>query len=82
MRKSPPPSLKFDDPAEDEGIAVNDGKEYNEAEREDRSMEIVQAKYHFLQAEVDEEIYFSDDVAHFKAADGKENYTCKIVELF
>ncbi|KAG6387550.1 hypothetical protein SASPL_152742 [Salvia splendens] len=48
-------------------------------------MEIVQAKYHFLQAEVDEEIYFLDDMSHFKAEDGKKNYICyicKIVELF
>ncbi|KAL1544610.1 DNA (cytosine-5-)-methyltransferase [Salvia divinorum] len=46
------------------------------------STEIVQAKCHFLRAEVDGYIYYLDDEAHVKAEEGKENYICKIVELF
>ncbi|KAG6385708.1 hypothetical protein SASPL_154586 [Salvia splendens] len=63
-------------------VSINDDEEFNEAEGENRSTEIVQIKYHFLKAEVDEEIYFLDDAAHVKAEEEKENYMCKIVELF
>ncbi|KAG6417187.1 hypothetical protein SASPL_119338 [Salvia splendens] len=44
--------------------------------------EIVQAKCHFLQAEVDGQVYYLDDEAHVKAEEGKQDYICKIVELF
>lgn len=47
-----------------------------------RETEILQAKCHFLQAEVDGQVYYLEDDARVKAEEGKENYICKIVELF
>ncbi|KAG6385408.1 hypothetical protein SASPL_154243 [Salvia splendens] len=61
---------------------INDDEECNEAEGENRSTEIIQAKYHFLQLEIDKEIYFLDDAGHVKDEEGRENYICKIVALF
>ncbi|NP_001289523.1 DNA (cytosine-5)-methyltransferase CMT3-like [Nicotiana sylvestris] len=42
----------------------------------------LQAKCHFTQASVDGQIYYLEDDAHVKAADGEEDYICKIVEFF
>ncbi|XP_047939640.1 DNA (cytosine-5)-methyltransferase CMT3-like [Salvia hispanica] len=50
--------------------------------QKNQSTEIVQAKCHFLQAEVDGQVYYLDDEAHVKAEEGKQDYICKIVELF
>ncbi|KAG6436477.1 hypothetical protein SASPL_101377 [Salvia splendens] len=47
-----------------------------------RSTEFVQAKYHFLWAEVDGEMYILDEDSYVKAEEGKESYICKIVEFF
>ncbi|KAG6424711.1 hypothetical protein SASPL_115131 [Salvia splendens] len=41
MSESPPPSVKFDDVAEDEGIAFDDNEEYAEAEGENRLVEFM-----------------------------------------
>ncbi|CAN4094833.1 unnamed protein product [Withania somnifera] len=49
---------------------------------QDDSDQIIQAKCHFSRAEVDGQIYHLNDDAHVKAADGEDDYICKIVEFF
>ncbi|MCE3051047.1 hypothetical protein HAX54_048806 [Datura stramonium] len=49
---------------------------------QDDSDQLIQAKCHFSRAEVDGQIYYLEDDAHVKAADGEDDYICKIVELF
>ncbi|GFP96116.1 DNA (cytosine-5)-methyltransferase 1 [Phtheirospermum japonicum] len=44
--------------------------------------EIVQAKCHYLQAEVDGLTYCLEDDAFVKAEEGKDCYICKIIEIF
>ncbi|KAK6141287.1 hypothetical protein DH2020_024971 [Rehmannia glutinosa] len=44
--------------------------------------EIVQARCHFVQAEVDGQVFSLEDDAFVQAEEGKENYICKILELF
>ncbi|KAK6163736.1 hypothetical protein DH2020_000600 [Rehmannia glutinosa] len=46
------------------------------------ALEIVQARCHFVQAEVDGQVYSLEDDAFVQAEEGKENYICKIIELF
>ncbi|KAG5569083.1 hypothetical protein H5410_058849 [Solanum commersonii] len=43
---------------------------------------LIQAKCHFSRADVDGQIYYLEDDAHVKAADGEDDYICKIVEFF
>ncbi|XP_041994274.1 DNA (cytosine-5)-methyltransferase CMT3-like isoform X2 [Salvia splendens] len=78
-------------PAEEEGVARLLGEPVADEEarkrwphryQKNQPTEIVQAKCHFLQAEVDGQVYYLDDEAHVKAEEGKQNYICKIVELF
>ncbi|KAL6519679.1 hypothetical protein OROHE_017369 [Orobanche hederae] len=47
-----------------------------------KQSEIVQARCHFAQAEVDGQVYYLDDDAFVKAEEGKESYICKIIEFF
>ncbi|PHU29574.1 DNA (cytosine-5)-methyltransferase 1 [Capsicum chinense] len=49
---------------------------------QDDSSQVVQAMCHFTQAMVDNQIYKLGDDAYVWAADGEDNYICKIVELF
>ncbi|KAI3450870.1 hypothetical protein Pfo_007535 [Paulownia fortunei] len=44
--------------------------------------EIIQARRHFVQAEVDGQVFFLEDDAYVKAEEGKDNFICKIIELF
>ncbi|KAL0369393.1 UNVERIFIED_CONTAM: DNA (cytosine-5)-methyltransferase CMT3 [Sesamum angustifolium] len=44
--------------------------------------ETIQARCHFVQAEVDGQVFFLEDDSYVKAEEGKENYICKIIELF
>ncbi|CAK9140069.1 unnamed protein product [Ilex paraguariensis] len=49
----------------------------------DESEEIIQAKCHYLQAEVDcRVVYNLQDDAHVNAEEGKDNYICRILEFF
>ncbi|KAL8529092.1 hypothetical protein ACS0TY_006528 [Phlomoides rotata] len=48
----------------------------------DQTMDTIQAKRHFLQAEVDGQVYFLEDAANVKGEEGKEDYICKIIEFF
>ncbi|KAK4355044.1 hypothetical protein RND71_027238 [Anisodus tanguticus] len=49
---------------------------------QDDSDQLTQAKCHYSRAEVDGLIYYLEDDAHVKAADGEDDYICKIVEFF
>ncbi|MCD7459836.1 hypothetical protein HAX54_042107 [Datura stramonium] len=49
---------------------------------QDDSDQLVQAKCHFTQGMVDSQIYKLGDDAYVKAADGEDDYICKIVEFF
>ncbi|CAN4110242.1 unnamed protein product [Withania somnifera] len=49
---------------------------------QDDSDQLIQAKFHVSRAEVDGQIYHLYDDAHVKAADGEDDYICKIVEFF
>ncbi|XP_055819015.1 DNA (cytosine-5)-methyltransferase CMT3-like isoform X1 [Solanum dulcamara] len=49
---------------------------------QDDSNQLIQAKCHFTQALVDDQIYKLGDDAYVKAADGEDDYICKIVEFF
>ncbi|XP_059287851.1 DNA (cytosine-5)-methyltransferase CMT3-like [Lycium ferocissimum] len=49
---------------------------------QDDSDQLIQAKRHYSQAEVDGLIYYLEDDAHVKAGDGEDDYICKIVEFF
>ncbi|KAL3499666.1 hypothetical protein ACH5RR_038759 [Cinchona calisaya] len=49
---------------------------------EDDSEELIEARHHFIQAEVDGQIFKLEDDAYVQAEGGKANYICKIVELF
>ncbi|KAK6802396.1 hypothetical protein RDI58_000176 [Solanum bulbocastanum] len=44
--------------------------------------QLIQAKCHFAQALIDNVIYKLGDDAYVKAADGEDDYICKIVEFF
>ncbi|KAF5735727.1 Chromomethylase 1 putative isoform 3 [Tripterygium wilfordii] len=44
--------------------------------------ETIQARHHFLKAEVDERVYVLHDDAHVKAGEGQDHFICKIIELF
>ncbi|KAL2556725.1 DNA (cytosine-5)-methyltransferase CMT3 [Forsythia ovata] len=46
------------------------------------SEEFTQARCHFMQAEVDGQIFNLEDDAYVKAEDGQDNFICKIVEMF
>ncbi|KAJ8760000.1 hypothetical protein K2173_010856 [Erythroxylum novogranatense] len=53
------------------------------SDSKDDSDEIISAKCHYLQAEVDGHIIYNlYDDAHVKAEDGEDSYICRIVELF
>ncbi|XP_060196738.1 DNA (cytosine-5)-methyltransferase CMT3-like [Lycium barbarum] len=49
---------------------------------QDDSDQLIQAKNHFTQALVDNQLYKLGDDAYVKAADGEDDYICKIVEFF
>ncbi|CAN4089762.1 unnamed protein product [Withania somnifera] len=49
---------------------------------QDDSDQLAQAKCHFSQAIVDSQIYKLGDDAYVQAADGEDDYICKIVEFF
>ncbi|KAK4371680.1 hypothetical protein RND71_007064 [Anisodus tanguticus] len=49
---------------------------------QDDSNQLIQAKCHFTQALIDSQIYKLGDDAYVKAADGEDDYICKIVEFF
>ncbi|KAG5550546.1 hypothetical protein RHGRI_015492 [Rhododendron griersonianum] len=47
------------------------------------SEEIVQGRCHYTMAEVDGRVIFNlEDEAHVKADEGKENFICRIIEMF
>ncbi|KAJ8565164.1 hypothetical protein K7X08_007740 [Anisodus acutangulus] len=49
---------------------------------QDDSNQLIQAKCHFTQGLIDSQIYKLGDDAYVKAADGEDDYICKIVEFF
>ncbi|XP_060196733.1 DNA (cytosine-5)-methyltransferase CMT3-like isoform X1 [Lycium barbarum] len=49
---------------------------------QDDSDQLIQAKSHFTQALVDSQLYKLGDDAYVKAADGEDDYICKVVEFF
>ncbi|KAG8387340.1 hypothetical protein BUALT_Bualt02G0011300 [Buddleja alternifolia] len=44
--------------------------------------EVIQARCHFVKAEVDGQVFCLEDDAFVKAEEGKESYICKIIEFF
>ncbi|KAH9740806.1 DNA (cytosine-5)-methyltransferase CMT3 [Citrus sinensis] len=58
-------------------------KQKRRNQKDDDEEEIIQAKCHYMWAEVDGHItYDLFDDAHVKAESGEEDYICKIVEMF
>ncbi|XP_012835278.1 PREDICTED: DNA (cytosine-5)-methyltransferase CMT3-like [Erythranthe guttata] len=91
--KSPVQEVKPDDEEEeedDEGDAEFLGEPVPADEARKRwphryqkiNMEVVQARCHFLKAEVDGQIYFLEDDAYVMGEPGKPNYIGKIIEIF
>ncbi|KAL2540844.1 DNA (cytosine-5)-methyltransferase CMT3 [Abeliophyllum distichum] len=46
------------------------------------SLEVIRAKRHFTQAEVDGQLFNMEDEAYVKADEGRDNFICKIIEMF
>ncbi|CAI9768659.1 unnamed protein product [Fraxinus pennsylvanica] len=46
------------------------------------SSEVIRARRHFTQAEVDGQLFNLEDEAYVKADEGKDNFICKIKEMF
>ncbi|PIN10956.1 DNA (cytosine-5-)-methyltransferase [Handroanthus impetiginosus] len=89
--KSPVPNDdRNEEEEEEEGVARFLGEPVPDEEARKRwphryqknKSEIVQARRHFVQAEVDGQVFFLEDDAHVKGEPGKDNYICKIIELF
>ncbi|CAI9774461.1 unnamed protein product [Fraxinus pennsylvanica] len=46
------------------------------------SSEVIRARRHFSQAEVDGQLFNLEDEAYVKADEGQDNFICKIIEMF
>ncbi|XP_022890682.1 DNA (cytosine-5)-methyltransferase CMT3 isoform X2 [Olea europaea var. sylvestris] len=50
--------------------------------RYNASSEVIRARRHFTQAEVDGQLFNLEDEAYVKADEGQDNFICKIIEMF
>ncbi|KAL2507960.1 DNA (cytosine-5)-methyltransferase CMT3 [Forsythia ovata] len=49
---------------------------------QNKNLEVIQARRHFIQAEVDGQVFNLEDDAYVKAEEGQASYICKIIEMF
>ncbi|KAH6803554.1 chromomethylase 3 [Perilla frutescens var. frutescens] len=89
--EKPASPVAMDEGSDDDSVARFLGEPVSDEEarnrwphryQKNRETETLQAKCHFLKAEADGQVYCLEDDAHVKAEEGKDNYICKIVELF